>query len=110
MKVQHIDIGKVFSTHLGPRERRLGEASGEALFELLLPAYESADLLVVELDGIEGYTPSCLDEAFGGLVTKFTLAEVQKKLRLKATTNAFLLPMIEGWMNEAEVKRRSRRG
>lgn len=108
MTVTHFDIARDFTPHLGPRERKLGEFSGEELFDTLLPIYEAASVFVVELDGIEGPTPSCLDEAFGGLVRRFGLQDVKKKLRLKALRNSYLVPMIEGWMAEAEAKRLAR--
>lgn len=53
----------------GGRYRKHGPGSGEAFYEeVLAPAYQQSRRLVVDLDGVLGYSRSFLDEAFGRLV------------------------------------------
>lgn len=66
----HFSIARQFSRHPGPRYRRQGADSGEALrarLRRLLTDNPDATL-VVDLDGTSGFGSSFLDEAFGGLV------------------------------------------
>lgn len=76
---------KDFSTSPGPRYIKQGEASGELFYhQILNPAFtkglnEESDI-VVNLDGVDGYMSSFLDEAFGNLVYDFGADEVTKRL------------------------------
>lgn len=68
-----ISIASDFSDVPAGRHRVDGPWSGEAFREdLLAPAIEQAiaegDTVSVDLDGVEGFGSSFLDEAFGGLV------------------------------------------
>ena len=49
------------------------------------PCVQADDTVVVDLDGVEGYGSSFLDEAFGGLVRKgyFTEAQLKEKLTIR---------------------------
>lgn len=50
--------------------------------EFLRPALETGAGVIVNIDGVEGYGSSFLDEAFGGLVRRgyFTEAQLKEKL------------------------------
>jgi len=52
--------------------------------EFLRPALDAEDKVEVDIDGIEGYGSSFLEESFGGLVRKgyFTEAELRKRLQI----------------------------
>ncbi len=106
MSTTYFDIGKDFSPHLGPRERKLGDFSGEALFDVIEPMFRQFDLVIVDLDAIDGFSASCLDEAFGGLVRMYGLKAVKARLRLRAISNDFMRQLIETWMEEAEASRK----
>ena len=76
---------KEFSTSPGPRYVKQGEASGELFYhELLNPSFvkalESQSKLIVNLDGVDGYMSSFLDEAFGNLVFDFGIEEIKSKV------------------------------
>ena len=60
MNVHHIDIGKEYATHLGGRYKRDGEYSGEEFRpkKFLEPVFENNDMIVLNLDNIQGYTAS----------------------------------------------------
>lgn len=66
----NFSIARQFSRHPGPRFRRQGADSGEALRARLVRILNSHPdaTIVVELDGTSGFGSSFLDEAFGGLV------------------------------------------
>jgi hypothetical protein len=60
-----------------------GDFSGTTFRDnLLRPALIVEDKVVVDIDDVEGYGSSFLDEAFGGLVRKgyFTIEALKKKL------------------------------
>lgn len=62
-------IAKDFSRHPGPRFKKQGAHSGEALREVLKNLLETRQgTIVVILDGTAGIGSSFLDEAFGGLI------------------------------------------
>lgn len=54
--------------------------------QLLLPAIKKGHVVEVDLDGVEGFGSSFLEEAFGGLVRK-GITEDQLKRCLKIVTN-----------------------
>ena len=56
----------------------------------------------MNLDGPVGFGASFLEEAFGGLVRAFGLAEVKRKLVFEAHKRAYLLPRIERDMADAD--------
>lgn len=66
-----IDVSRDFSRTPGGRYRSDGDYSGEDFREsVLIPALEQHARIVVDLDGVLGYTTSFLEEAFGGLVRR----------------------------------------
>lgn len=66
--MKKINIAKDFSKFPSGRYRADGDFSGERLREeFLLPALKSNDIVEIELDGVNGYASSFLEEAFGGL-------------------------------------------
>jgi len=103
VNVTHIDIGRDFATNLGPRYKKDGKHSGQEFRERLLePAFVRSDVVVISLDSIGGYSASFLEEAFGGLVRQHGYAEVSRKLKLDAVARAYLKPVIEQWMRDAD--------
>lgn len=62
-----------FSSTPGPRYRAEGTFSGEQfreeiLYPKLSEAIDNNTILVINLDGVQGYGTSFLEEAFGGLI------------------------------------------
>lgn len=72
-----------FSPVVGGRYRREGLFSGERLCQRLSPLLDAGGKVVVELDGVDGYSWEFLEEAFGGLV-RLGMAPnaLRRKLRL----------------------------
>lgn len=71
MSEQVFSIAQQFGKYAGPRYKRQGPHSGEALRGVLLRFLEShSGLVTIVLDGTRGMGSSFLDEAFGGLVRK----------------------------------------
>lgn len=80
-----LNIPKVFSRFPSGRTPEDSQYSGQAFREKhLVPSIESADMVVVELDGAVGYGSSFLEEAFGGLVRVcgYTAAILRQRLKL----------------------------
>ncbi len=64
-----ISVAKDFSKFPAGRYKNMGKGSGEEFREKhLIPAMEAGEPCIVDLDGVAGYPPSFLEEAFGGLV------------------------------------------
>lgn len=77
---------KDFSTSPGPRYVKQGEYSGELFYHQILNSaflqgYNEDKDVIINLDGVDGYMSSFLDEAFGNLVFDFGIEEVQKRLK-----------------------------
>jgi hypothetical protein len=103
-RAAHIDIGKDYSTFVGPRYRSDGEFSGEDFREKLLePAYLAYDVVVTYLDSLQGYGASFFEEAYGGLVRKYGYDRVAPRLRFVSTSRPYLIEKISRWMREART-------
>jgi hypothetical protein len=69
-----------------------GDFSGERFREdFLRPALASEEKVEVDIDGVEGYGSSFLDEAFGGLVREgyFDFKDLQSRLNIKSRDSDF---------------------
>ena len=85
--MQTINIAKDFSRTPGTRFKKRSRFSGEQFRdEVLLPALQKDEEVVVVLDGTAGYSGSFLEEAFGGLVRLrvFEKEHLDKFLRIEA--------------------------
>jgi len=92
MKKTTINIGKDFSeTPLG-RFPEDGPFSGQHFRDsLLVPALLGNEQVIVQIDDVEGYGSSFLEEAFGGLVRKkhFSSTELLRKLIIETTSPGY---------------------
>lgn len=71
MSEQVFSIAERFGKYAGPRYRKQGPHSGEALRDKLVKFLDgSTGVVTIVLDGTRGMGSSFLDEAFGGLVRK----------------------------------------
>ena len=78
-----------YSPYPGGRFIRLGEYSGEDFREtVLVPVVESGDFIEIDATGVKlSFSPSFLDEAFGGLVKKYGLKKVKETISFSAKDN-----------------------
>jgi hypothetical protein len=84
------DFSRYPAGRLHPRD---GQSTGQRFREeFLVPSLREHPKVVVNLDGALMYPSSFLDEAFGGLVRSegLRLAELKKKLEIKATEAKFV--------------------
>lgn len=84
-----LKILEVFGRYTGLRHCTISEKSGEEFYHQYLngsfyESFSNKTLLTVDLDGVRGYSPSFLDEAFGNLVYDFELSNVEKFLKIKS--------------------------
>ena len=112
MKKIKINIAKDFTDYPGPRYISQGEKSGEAFRnEILMPKYNVAKdtraKLYIDLDGVYGYPPSFLEEAFGGLVrvTGEKAINVIDRVEFKCKARPYLNNEIKKYMIAAEVNK-----
>jgi len=88
-----INVSKDFTRMPCVRHRADGPFSGEEFREdILLPALQAHDKVVVNLEGCLALGSSFLDEAFAGLVRakKYTAKELQKKLIIKFSVESYV--------------------
>lgn len=85
--MQTISIAKQFTQFPGGRYRRNGKGSGQEFREdFLVPLLKSGNSARIVLDGVSGYPPSFLEEAFGGLIREgFAVEELKKHIEFSAT-------------------------
>ncbi|QMU31545.1 STAS-like domain-containing protein [Adhaeribacter radiodurans] len=84
-----LKVLNVLGKYTGLRHSIISENSGEEFYHKFLnyAFYESfvkKEKLEVDLDGVRGYSPSFIDEAFGNLVFDFKLENVKKYLIIKS--------------------------
>jgi hypothetical protein len=100
-----------YSQSPGPRYCAQGDDSGEDFYHVKLnglfaEAYNENAILVVTLDGADGYASSFLDEAFGNLVYDFGLDIVKKHLEIISNDEDVWIDMIKNeTFNEWEKRR-----
>ncbi len=82
-----------------------GPFSGERFRkEILLPALEEGEKVIVELDGAMGYGSSFLDEAFGGLVREEKMSPDQLcNIIVLKTIDKSLKAEIQDYIQHAEI-------
>jgi len=71
--------------------------------ELLVPALKGKEPVQIDLDGVEGYGSSFLEESFGGLVRVhgFKPADVLSRIQLVSTEDPTLIDEITQYIQEA---------
>jgi len=82
-----LKVSREFSAEPAGRFRTDGPNSGERFREeLLIPALKKVEgKLVVDMNDLEGYGSSFLEEAFGGLIrSEFTPKQLHDKLEILA--------------------------
>ncbi|WP_071146174.1 STAS-like domain-containing protein [Bacteroides ihuae] len=94
-----INIAKDYSLFTGLRHCNISEKSGEDFYHTKLntafkEAFEKKDKLTIILDGVDGFAPSFLDEAFGNLVYDFGLTNVKAYLEVASLLEPQWIDMI----------------
>lgn len=91
---------KDYSQNPGPRYCNQGKSSGEDFYHKILnvefaDAYNNNHKLIVNLDGVNGYASSFLDEAFGNLVYDFGEKTVARILQIESEDEPEWINMIK---------------
>lgn len=103
-----------YSQSPGPRYCSQGDDSGEDFYHeklnaLFAEAFKNQSVLVVTLDGADGYASSFLDEAFGNLVYDFGAEIVKKYLKIISNDEDIWSTMIfEETLPEWEKRRKNK--
>jgi len=110
-KEKNIIIIADYSKSPGPRYCYQGDDSGEDFYHKILNdkfkiSLEKEIILIVNLDGPDGYASSFLDEAFGNLVYDFGLQNVKKYIKIISDEEPEWIDMIE---NETYIQWEQRR-
>jgi hypothetical protein len=110
MNSKTIVIAKDYSETPAGRYRTDGSYTGERFRdELLYPAFQDNDSVVIDLNGTLGYGSSFLEEAFGGLIREkgMTLSEIQKKMTI-TSSRALYKNRIWKYLEDAQVEKNKR--
>lgn len=102
--MKEIKVSTDFSPEPVGRFYSDGSNTGERfLDEFLIPALNSGDEFIVDLDDIEGCGSSFLDESFGGLVRYgyFTAEEVLSKLTIVIDDDAMYQEIMD-YINDSK--------
>ncbi len=85
-----ISVAKDYTLYPGPRLAKTGKWSGEDFREsVLIPALREGVPFILDLDGVAGYPPSFLEEAFGGLIRcGFSIAEIDALMTIQCHRRA----------------------
>ena len=102
-----LSIASDFTLFPGPREKWQGKNSAEEFLETHLePKFLEAEsknvILMVDLDGTEGYSTAFLDGSFGALARRYTADRVLKTIRFITNDEPFLEKEIEFYMRQTE--------
>jgi hypothetical protein len=101
-----IRLAKDFTTVPFGRYRADGPHSGEVFRQdILIPALEARDEVVIEIDGVEGLPSSFWEEALGGLVRcGWKAADLRRKLTIRTSDRDLQVYVRLGWkyIDEAE--------
>jgi hypothetical protein len=101
-----ISIARNFTKTPGPRYKKDGKYSGEEFRESFLAKYFSdpndETEIIIDLDGVDGYPSSFLEEAFGGLVRIYGYGRVKKKIKFKAVKLKFFVEQAEKYIEDAK--------
>lgn len=103
--VETISVAKHFSQTPGPRWIKEGEYSGEEFrLECLGPAFlravEADGMVLIDLDGAEGFASSFLEEAFGGLVRQYPHIDPLPHLDFKSDEDPYRKDEIREYIEE----------
>lgn len=85
-----------------------GRFNGETFRDSILrPALDAHDRVIVDIDDVEGYGSSFLEEAFGGLVRKgyFSSADLHQKLEIAYKDRDFKLYHDQVWKYIDEARK-----
>jgi len=100
-----IHIASEFSEFPGARYITDGDHSGEEFrTQFLVPMMADPKItsILVNLDGVEGYATSFLEEAFGGLARLFGPANVKQKLKFVSIEDPEVVTQITKYIDECE--------
>ena len=107
-------LAKEFTDVPGPRLREEGDYSGEEFRqEYLEPRFKEAldrnVTLFIDLDGVEGYATSFLEEAFGGLTRlysdRLTPDDVTRRIEFKSDEVRAYIDECRAYIREANDKK-----
>lgn len=104
-EVIRLSIAKEFSRRPGFRTREEGQHSGQEFYEDLLrgkfaEALDSEKILVIDLDGTEGYPSSFLSEAFRLLVKDYGKEKANNYIIYVSKESPRYIEKIKKFINE----------
>ena len=106
MKVRTIHFTQEFTDTPGGRYKKHGDFSGEQFREeILKPALNQNDLVILNLNGAFSFPPSFIDEALGILVDQLGEEIVKTKLKIELNDNPLAQRKISETLKEHAAKK-----
>jgi len=99
-----ISIARDFTISPGARSIKDGPKSGEEFRQNFLDKHfknSRDEIIQIDLDGVEGYATSFLEEAFGGLAREYGKELVEQKLQFISDEDPVLINEIKGYIRSA---------
>lgn len=102
LKMKKTIFAKDFSKHPLGRFKKDGNYSGELFREkVLIPIMLKKENVILNLDGVRGYSSAFLDEAFGGLAKIYDIKNINKLIKLESR-DKLLIMRIDLYMQNLE--------
>ena len=103
----HFSIARDFSDTPGMRFRKQSQFSGEEfredyLEQLYARAVKEDTSVTIDLDGLYGYPPSFLEEAFGGLARNHPKDNILSRINFSAQESKWVTDAIRKYIKEAK--------
>lgn len=104
--MKRISIARDFSQTPGARFSRDGEYSGEEFRDtFLVPLFEDTvniEKILIDLDGVEGYSTAFLEEVFGGLARRYGSDKILSRIDLVSDEDPLLIEEVLSYIKRAE--------
>lgn len=95
-----INISTDYTRFPGGRLISDGKFSAQEFRQKLIePFFEIEDKIIINLDGVEGFSTAFLEETFGGLVRKFGKDKVLAKIEIVCTDEPLLVEEINKYID-----------
>ncbi len=97
-----IKIATDYTRFPGGRLQSDGKYSAEEFRKTKLePLFDNDEKIIIDLDGVEGYSTAFLEETFGGLVRKFGKEKVLEKIEIICNDEPLLIQEIQKYIEMA---------
>ena len=106
--IKNFSISQEYTKNPGARYKTQGPNSGQDFREKVLEPFfknkEKGDVLVIDLNDLNGYPSSFFEEAFGGIARLYKQEEVLKSLKFICTDNPLFIDDLISYIKQERAK------